>query len=175
MEDQFLSEVHLDLKPNLIAEESKQADLSKQKYVTRIPLLMDQLSIGHLNFEFARRLDDEVADKYKISSSAVAAEISELDDDGDFEINRIPPEDNSSIMLTFVHCKETDLFSVGLQIWRASLFLLDFIFSKSGEVFDENSHCIELGCGIGVCSSILQMKVKYLIASDKDKDILDCV
>ena len=173
MEDQFLSEVHLDLKSNLI-DASKLTDLAKQKYVTRIPLLMEDFSVKNSSVDSFESLDDSNLFGSSSDKISESAEVPDLDEDGDFKINRNAPEDKSPTMLTYVHCKQTNLLSVGLQIWRASLFLLDFIFSKSGDtVFDKDSHCIELGCGIGVCSSILQMKVKCLIATDKYENILD--
>ena len=162
MEDKFLSEVHLDLKSSVV-EESKPIVLTKQKFVTRIPILMDLFETLDNNVDEKERENRNVKNSTDVSS--------DLDDDGDFEINQNNPKTKTATMLTFVHCKETNLSDVGLQIWRASLYLLDFIFSSVDDF--NNSHCIELGCGIGVCSSILQMKVKCLIATDKEENILE--
>ena len=176
--DQFVSEVHLDFRPSLVAADSISDSFSKEKFVTRIPLFIESFKRNSKAFTECDVCDENYdKDKKQISSKK-----QKLDEDGDFELNR---EEDSKIerhtKLSFVHCRRTNLSDVGLQIWRASLFLLDFIFSSTNNpddgdctLFDDDCYCIELGCGIGMCSSILQMmEMKSLIATDKDSEILD--
>ena len=74
MEDKFLSEVHLDLKSSVV-EESKPIVLTKQKFVSRIPILMDLFETLDNNFDEKERENINVKNSTDVSS--------DLDDDVD--------------------------------------------------------------------------------------------
>lgn len=165
-EDTFLSEAHIDY--HSLPLNSKRKDREKILFVTRIPLIKKLVVSDDKQCQYINKNSD--ADN-EIADTILHEKLLSQDEDGDFEISRKTSEKNTAeLSLTFCHHKSTTLSHVGMQIWRASILLSDFILSSN--LFND-SNCIELGCGVGVCSSILISKAKSLIATDKDIEILE--
>jgi hypothetical protein len=87
-----------------------------------------------------------------------------VDDDGDFEL----PRPASLTVLVETRC-QTSLEDVGLQLWRASELLLDFILDSIMKKLHpwEDMSVLELGCGTGLVSLVLSHFVKSMCATDR--------
>lgn len=149
-DDKFLSEVHIDFHSFPLNEE-------ESIFVTRIPLISEEANC-----------DDDEED----ISSRITAE-----DSDDIEVPRkkfkTDTKSNQNVKtinhLSFIHHQTTKLTDVGKQLWKGSLILADFILSNN---MFEQAYCVELGCGIGLCSSLLVSKAAHVICTDKSDDIL---
>lgn len=92
-----------------------------------------------------------------------------FDEDGDICRPNVENNDNK-LVLTIKHHHATPLSSVGKQVWMGSLVMADYIL-YSDEFSD--SYCIELGCGLGLCSIISQIKIQHMICTDFENDVLN--
>lgn len=83
-----------------------------------------------------------------------------VDQDGDFERTSA----QSHRVLHIEHEMETSLSQVGLQLWRASLFLSDFVLNNVDLVKDRT--VIELGTGLGLVSFVASIYARLVFATD---------
>jgi len=96
------------------------------------------------------------------------------DSDGDVDVPRRKSNKNSSdIKLDIIHSLETPLDSVGLQVWRGSLLLSDFIIHNRDNIF-RNQNIIEIGSGCGLCSILAAASCSNdaIFVTDYDENIL---
>lgn len=91
----------------------------------------------------------------------------QYDSDGDLNVAR--KEQGTGI--TIHHHLSTTLNRVGLQVWRGSLLIADFLLNNKDKVVDKT--VIELGCGTGL-GGILAAKLGALRVyfTDFDEDVL---
>lgn len=88
----------------------------------------------------------------------------EYDQDGDIIVKR--PD---KYHLLIEHYLETSLFEVGLQLWKASLYLCDFILSNRSQF--ESKQVVDLGTGIGLTSLICSLFTDSIMSTDLENVI----
>jgi len=97
-------------------------------------------------------------------------------DDNDDDINvkrrRRHKNNDNQVVITLHHHRLTSLQNVGLQIWRSSLLLSDYLIYLYYDNRDNgnNKVIIELGCGVGLLSiitSILNDKISSSSSSSR--------
>eukprot|EP01041_Mallomonas_annulata_P005828 gene5828-11766_t len=71
------------------------------------------------------------------------------------EIHRKPKRRKSGILMTISHYSLTTIDDVGLQLWRGSLLLADFLLHK--RLYLEDKVIIELGGGVGLIGIVLSL------------------
>ncbi len=86
-----------------------------------------------------------------LSKSDLTNKKIEQDLDGDYLIER-----NSIKNLIFIeHHMQTKIEDVGLQLWRASFYMCDFLIENK-HLF-ENKNVVELGAGLGLFSIVCSL------------------
>jgi predicted nicotinamide N-methyase len=81
----------------------------------------------------------------------------ELDADGDISPPRRP-------FMSVEHEMSTSLDLVGLQLWRASFYLVDYLFNNLGLI--ENKCVVDLGAGLGLTSLFVSIFARKVISTD---------
>lgn len=84
----------------------------------------------------------------------------EVDSDGDFD----RPDANQPKVLRIEHSMQTELSQVGLQLWRASLFLTDYVLNNLDLV--RNKIVVDLGTGLGLTSFLTAEYSRLVFATD---------
>ncbi|KAJ8950646.1 hypothetical protein NQ318_010846 [Aromia moschata] len=79
-----------------------------------------------------------------------------VDPDGDLEVPRKHPKTNNEEVIKIEHQKSTVLDLVGLQIWRGSLLLADWLIHNNKSI-SKDSYILELGSGVGLTSIVASM------------------
>jgi predicted nicotinamide N-methyase len=82
---------------------------------------------------------------------------SRVDQDGDLVVPRRP-------CLNIEHEMSTSLDLVGLQLWRASFFLVDYLFNNTELIRDKI--VIDLGAGLGLTSLMVSLLAKRVVCTD---------
>lgn len=72
-----------------------------------------------------------------------------VDQDGDLMLER--PHYSTYLLLD--HCLASGLPIVGLQVWKASLLLSDYLLHHGSELLRDTA-VLELGCGAGLCGVV---------------------
>lgn len=83
------------------------------------------------------------------------------DDDGDLVVSRKSKEKN---VITIEHSMQTKISHVGLQLWRASLFMCDYLLNNTSFLRDKT--VVELGAGLGIASMFCSMYAKFVYCTD---------
>jgi predicted nicotinamide N-methyase len=86
--------------------------------------------------------------------------ITKIDNDGDYYFD----EDNNGGVLLLEHSMETTLLNVGLQLWKASLYLSEYVLSN-WECFNRKV-IVELGAGVGILTIISSLFAEKVISTD---------
>jgi hypothetical protein len=113
-----------------------------------------------------------------INDNDISFDDSNDDDDDDDDINvkrrRRHKNNDNIIVITLHHHRLTSLQNVGLQIWRATLLLSDYLiylyYDKSNRVNEKV--IVELGCGVGLLSiitSIINDKISSSSSSSSSR------
>jgi len=85
------------------------------------------------------------------------------DDDGDLILER----KTQKYLFKIEHKMKTKLKDVGLQLWRASFYLMDFLIANAS-VF-HNKIVVELGAGLGVASMVASLFASKVYCTDIPK------
>lgn len=83
----------------------------------------------------------------------------DLDSDGDFNLNK-----NNGYLIELEHEMKTTLDDVGLQLWRASYYLCDFLIDNSQLI--GNKVVVDLGAGLGLSSFIASFYARLVFCTD---------
>ena len=86
--------------------------------------------------------------------------ISMHDADGDLVLER----KTKKYLFKIEHCMKTKLKDVGLQLWRASFYLMDFIIANAS--LFQNKRVVELGAGLGVASMTASLYASQVYCTD---------
>jgi hypothetical protein len=79
-----------------------------------------------------------------------------IDDDDDVNVKRRKLIDPTITPITLHHHRSTSLDDVGLQLWRGSLLLSDYlIYLHYSHTITDDCIICELGCGIGLLSIVI--------------------
>lgn len=65
------------------------------------------------------------------------------------------------------HCSETNVSNVGLQLWKGSLYLCDYLIHKSKDLLS-NKIILDLGAGLGLTSIISSLFASKIYCTDLD-------
>ncbi|KAH7283227.1 hypothetical protein KP509_35G066600 [Ceratopteris richardii] len=128
-------------------------------------------------------LNEEVSssDNFDISTNSSLSDRSviSVDECGDLVIPRRNRNyhaygDIQESTISIYHHVKTTLSRVGLQIWKASLLLGDFLLHKI-QTTDELAGVvgIELGAGTGILGILLAAKARVVFLTDLDTEVLD--
>ena len=82
----------------------------------------------------------------------------ECDSDGDLVVSR------RKLVLNIEFSMKTLLSDVGLQLWRASFYLADYLIHNP--TLTRDSTVLDLGAGLGVCSLIAALNAKMVYCTD---------
>ncbi|KAK6630887.1 hypothetical protein RUM44_003057 [Polyplax serrata] len=117
-------------------------------------------------------LDDKnVISKFRFSlpcSKVNGARKLEKDEDGDYILERGVPHGIIESTIVLEHSVSTVLKLVGLQIWRASLLLADFVIHSQDIFLDKN--VLELGSGVGLTSIVAAIFASQVTCTDLDAE-----
>jgi predicted nicotinamide N-methyase len=91
----------------------------------------------------------------------------ELDKDGDMVVSR-----KAQHVVCIEHSMSTTLQAVGLQVWRGSLLMADYLLYQGSDRF-RGSVILELGAGTGLVSIIAGLKAGRVFCTDIGKELLD--
>lgn len=127
--------------------EANGCDQEEDLYLSDIHVEQEQNDRESIRIEFALPRDEET-------------EPLKVDSDGDFEIS----VESKKCLLRMEHAMETRLSHVGLQLWRASLFLSDFLLNNVDIIRDKV--VVELGAGLGLTSFIASIYARLVFATD---------
>lgn len=99
---------------------------------------------GETDFQPEKDASGKVVSKFtfKYPSATVT-----IDKDGDFDLKRNVAK---SGCIQICHLEDTELSLVGMQVWRGSLLLSDYIFHRRHDLKDKQ--ILELGAGVGLTS-----------------------
>ena len=86
-----------------------------------------------------------------------------MDEDGDPILTRRTRGDSKDC-LTLEHSLATPLATVGLQIWRGCLLMVDYIAHNEHRFSQRN--VLELGCGVGLVSLVVGKVARQVLATD---------
>jgi predicted nicotinamide N-methyase len=90
----------------------------------------------------------------------------EYDEDGDLVIKR--PVKNTFFI---EHYLETNLDNVGLQLWKSSLYLSDYLITNSSTIFINQTQVVELGAGTGLTSLVCSLFTDKIMCTDLESII----
>ncbi|XP_018571516.1 methyltransferase-like protein 22 [Anoplophora glabripennis] len=79
------------------------------------------------------------------------------DPDGDLIVPRKTSKNTNNAVIEIEHMKSTVLDLVGLQIWRGSLLLADWLIHNHHSILSSDSYILELGSGVGLTSIVASM------------------
>jgi len=85
------------------------------------------------------------------------------DADGDLVVHRLQTNKHTFHIESEL---KTSLVDVGLQLWRASFFLADFLIHNSSLIRDES--VLDLGAGLGITSLVASLFAKHVYCTDLD-------
>ncbi|EEC15474.1 conserved hypothetical protein [Ixodes scapularis] len=147
-----VSEVHVDSDNMLMPDDPLlrlvPATLRKRLQVGRSRLLVDW-------FAFGKDVEEECGGDLA------------LDDDGDLAVSR----PRRRVTLQIDHFLSSTLEGVGLQVWKASLLLSDFLLDRGFEVLGSRG-CLELGCGAGLCGLVAAAFADWVYCTDARDEVL---
>lgn len=95
----------------------------------------------------------------------------------DTSIDGDPAEKDLSFAITLTHFRATSVSLVGLQVWRGSLLLADYLVSHHSVLDLDNARVIELAAGTGITSiTCAALGAKSVLCTDVDRgQILDTI
>lgn len=114
------------------------------------------------NFKPVKGKDGRVISKFEFTYPPDVS----LDKDGDLVVRRKGEDSQSSGVIELQHSDATEIKLVGLQVWRGSLLLADYIFHKRHEFKDKQ--LLELGAGVGLTAIAASLYVKKVVCTDVD-------
>lgn len=100
----------------------------------------------------------------KTAESECAKEL--LDQDGDLILDRIDDRMDKFIFTLGTQMK-TSLNDVGLQLWRASFYLADFLIHNSHLI--RETCVLELGAGLGITSLVAALYARKVYCTDLER------
>jgi len=88
-----------------------------------------------------------------------------------------PSENDKSIEITLTHFRSTSVSLVGLQVWRGSLLLADYLLAHHSDLDIANARVIELAAGTGITSLVsAALGAKSVLCTDVNRgQILDTI
>jgi len=147
----FLSEVHVG--STIIPTEDNEENREK-RFITRFHFKSKDIS--------SPVLEDE--EKFIEST---------FDKDGDLNVLRRKKSKrnhNEYPVITIVHALETPLDTVGLQVWRGSLLLADFLVDHEEQF--HNCYAMEIGSGTGLAGIAIARVAKRVYITDYSEVVL---
>ncbi len=139
-DDFYLSDIHVECENTCLTNNETNSDTR----ITRIEYVLP---------------DDGFSDDTETANSVDSCVLT--DTDGDLTVTRRSKRTN---VLSIEHCMHTKLSHVGLQLWRASFFMCDYILNNSKILKDKT--VVELGAGLGVASMFCSLYAKFVFCTD---------
>jgi predicted nicotinamide N-methyase len=136
-DDFYLSDIHVEYENTCLNNET-----NSDTRITRIEYVLPD------------GLSDENETKNRVESCV-------YDTDGDLTVSRKSKRTN---VISIEHFMHTKLSHVGLQLWRASFFMCDYILNNSKLCKDKT--VVELGAGLGVASMFCSLYAKFVFCTD---------
>ncbi|XP_068672119.1 methyltransferase-like protein 22 isoform X2 [Montipora foliosa] len=130
------------------------------------------LSDVHVNTPFLRTsITDEAITRFRIMRPAISSDpnlMQEIrqtfaDEDGDLSPLRKDVKHEDCDYITIEHHLSTTMKDIGLQVWRGTLLLCDYIVHHEDR-FD-GCTMLELGAGLGLCSIIVGRVAKRVFCT----------
>ncbi|XP_022095492.1 methyltransferase-like protein 22 isoform X2 [Acanthaster planci] len=94
-----------------------------------------------------------------------------VDEDGDMVVVRKRMGQKERNVIVINHAMATTLSDVGLQVWQGCLLLCDFLLTHR-EMF-KGRVVLELGSGVGLCSTVMAMTASHVFATDIGTSVLE--
>lgn len=98
--------------------------------------------------------------EFSLSSENFNPEKDTVDQDGDLLIKRR----NKSYIFLIDTQMETSLDNVGLQLWRASFYLADFLMNNSSLI--KGAKVVDLGAGLGITTLVASLFAEKVYCTD---------
>lgn len=117
----------------------------------------DELTSCLLRIEISFPIDHYEKPKNKSSEQLI------IDSDGDFDRGD-DIQITDAVVIRIQHAMDTPLSRVGLQMWRASFFLSDYILNNLGLVRDQV--VVDLGTGLGLTSFVTAAYARLVFCTD---------
>ncbi|MCO5581199.1 hypothetical protein L7F22_035077 [Adiantum nelumboides] len=182
--EQVMSEVHLGCSPHEFSCLST-FTIAESKANNNVNARLARERCAPEDIHGPSKLDDSLIDDFNVTmdttppSEQPAGKYVLMDESGDLVVPRrrrscMHNVDTKECTIIIHHHVKTTLTYVGLQVWKASLLLGDFLLHKMQTTSELNDVIgLELGAGTGILGILLAAKAGLVYLTDLDVDVLD--